>query len=31
MEIDISKAVSTGWRPEYSMDEGLKMALTALS
>jgi UDP-glucose 4-epimerase len=27
MEVDISKAASTGWVPEYSMDEGLKMAL----
>jgi UDP-glucose 4-epimerase len=28
MEVDISHAMSTGWKPEYSMDEGLKMALT---
>jgi len=28
MEVDISKAVLTGWRPPHSLDEGLRLALS---
>ncbi|MGY4623058.1 NAD-dependent epimerase/dehydratase family protein [Bradyrhizobium sp. USDA 4486] len=28
LELDVSKAMSTGWRPEVSLDEGLRLALT---
>jgi UDP-glucose 4-epimerase len=28
MEVDTSKAASTGWSPEFTMDEGLRMALS---
>lgn len=29
LELDVSKALSTGWRPEISLDEGLRLALAA--
>jgi UDP-glucose 4-epimerase len=29
LELDVSKAVSTGWRPEVTLDEGLQHALSA--
>jgi nucleoside-diphosphate-sugar epimerase len=29
MEIDVSKAASTGWRPPLSLDEGLRLALSS--
>ncbi|SFU60622.1 hypothetical protein [Bradyrhizobium arachidis] len=29
LELDVSKAMSTGWRPEVSLDEGLRLALSA--
>ena len=29
LEIDVSKAVSTGWQPDVSLDEGLRLALAA--
>jgi UDP-glucose 4-epimerase len=28
LELDISKAMSTGWRPEISLDEGLRLAFS---
>jgi UDP-glucose 4-epimerase len=28
LELDLSKAISTGWRPEVSLDEGLRLALS---
>ena len=27
LELDVSKARSIGWRPEVTLDEGLRMAL----
>jgi UDP-glucose 4-epimerase len=27
LELDLSKALATGWRPEVSLDEGLRLAL----
>jgi UDP-glucose 4-epimerase len=30
MEVDTSKAMSTGWLPELTMDEGLKLALSQI-
>ncbi|MCP3477137.1 NAD-dependent epimerase/dehydratase family protein [Bradyrhizobium sp. CCGUVB1N3] len=29
LELNISKAIATGWRPEVSLDEGLRLALSA--
>lgn len=29
MEIDVSKAASTGWRPPLSLDEGLRLAVSS--
>ncbi|MBR0856596.1 NAD-dependent epimerase/dehydratase family protein [Bradyrhizobium liaoningense] len=29
LELDISKAIATGWRPQVSLDEGLRLALSA--
>ena len=29
LELNISKAIATGWQPEVSLDEGLRMALSA--
>jgi UDP-glucose 4-epimerase len=29
LELDISKALSTGWRPPLTLDEGLRLALSA--
>ena len=29
MEVDVSKALASGWRPELSLDEGLRIALNA--
>ena len=29
LELDISKALATGWRPQVSLDEGLRLALLA--
>ena len=29
LELDISKAIATGWQPEVSLDEGLRLALLA--
>ncbi|KRQ10081.1 NAD-dependent epimerase/dehydratase family protein [Bradyrhizobium manausense] len=29
LELDISKAIATGWQPDVSLDEGLRLALTA--
>jgi len=29
LELDISKATGTGWRPQVSLDEGLRLALAA--
>jgi UDP-glucose 4-epimerase len=29
LELDVSKAVSTGWRPPLTLDEGLRLATTA--
>jgi UDP-glucose 4-epimerase len=29
LELDVSKAASTGWRPQFTMDEGLRLALSA--
>ncbi|SFP72149.1 UDP-glucose 4-epimerase [Bradyrhizobium sp. Ghvi] len=29
LELDISKAIATGWQPEVSLDEGLRLALAA--
>ena len=29
LELDLSKAASTGWRPEVTLDEGLRHALSA--
>jgi UDP-glucose 4-epimerase len=31
MEVDISKALSTGWMPELTIDEGLRMAVGPLA
>jgi UDP-glucose 4-epimerase len=28
LELDISKAAATGWRPQISLDEGLRLAIT---
>ncbi len=28
-ELDVSKAIATGWQPEVSLDEGLRLALAA--
>jgi UDP-glucose 4-epimerase len=28
MELDVSKAMSTGWRPPFSLDEGLRLAIS---
>ena len=27
LEVDVSKAMKTGWRPSFSLDEGLQIAL----
>lgn len=29
LELNVSKAIATGWRPEVSLDEGLRLALSA--
>ena len=29
LELNISKAIATGWQPEVSLDEGLRLALSA--
>lgn len=29
LELDISKAIATGWQPQVSLDEGLRLALSA--
>lgn len=29
LELDLSRALATGWRPEVSLDEGLRLALSA--
>ncbi|MDN5005380.1 NAD-dependent epimerase/dehydratase family protein [Bradyrhizobium sp. GCM10027634] len=29
LELDVSKAIATGWQPEVSLDEGLRLALAA--
>ncbi|MDF0498018.1 NAD-dependent epimerase/dehydratase family protein [Bradyrhizobium yuanmingense] len=29
LELDVSKALATGWRPEVSLDEGLRLAVSA--
>jgi UDP-glucose 4-epimerase len=29
LELNVSKAIATGWRPEVSLDEGLQLALSA--
>ncbi|MBR1090930.1 NAD-dependent epimerase/dehydratase family protein [Bradyrhizobium manausense] len=29
LELDVSKAIATGWQPEVSLDEGLRLALSA--
>jgi UDP-glucose 4-epimerase len=29
LEVDVSKALETGWRPEISLDQGLRSALQA--
>jgi nucleoside-diphosphate-sugar epimerase len=29
LELDLSKAASTGWRPQVTLDEGLRLALSA--
>jgi len=29
LELNVSKAIATGWRPEVSLDEGLRLALLA--
>ncbi|MDN3274899.1 NAD-dependent epimerase/dehydratase family protein [Frankia sp. RB7] len=29
LELNVSKAIATGWRPEVSLDEGLRLALAA--
>jgi UDP-glucose 4-epimerase len=29
LEVDTSKALKTGWRPEISLDQGLRSALQA--
>ena len=29
LELDISKAIATGWQPQVSLDEGLRLALAA--
>jgi UDP-glucose 4-epimerase len=29
LELDVSKALATGWQPEVSLDEGLRLALSA--
>lgn len=31
LELDISKAIGTGWQPQVSLDEGLRLALAAQS
>jgi len=28
LELDVSKAASTGWRPQFTLDEGLRLALS---
>ncbi len=28
LELDVSKAIATGWRPQVSLDEGLRLALS---
>lgn len=28
LELDVSKAIATGWQPQVSLDEGLRLALT---
>jgi UDP-glucose 4-epimerase len=28
LELDVSKAASTGWRPKVTLDEGLRLAIT---
>ena len=27
LELDVSKAASTGWRPQTTLDEGLRLAI----
>ena len=29
LELDVSKAIATGWQPQVSLDEGLRLALSA--
>jgi UDP-glucose 4-epimerase len=29
LELDVSKAASTGWRPQITLDEGLRLATLA--
>jgi len=29
LELDISKALATGWQPQISLDQGLRLALSA--
>jgi UDP-glucose 4-epimerase len=29
LELDVSKAASTGWRPQVTLDEGLHLAIGA--
>jgi UDP-glucose 4-epimerase len=28
LELDVSKAASTGWRPQITLDEGLRLAIS---
>jgi UDP-glucose 4-epimerase len=30
LELNVSKAASTGWRPQFTLDEGLRLALSAV-
>ena len=29
LELNVSKAIATGWQPQVSLDEGLQLALSA--
>jgi UDP-glucose 4-epimerase len=29
LELNISKAIATGWQPQVSLDEGLRLALSS--
>jgi UDP-glucose 4-epimerase len=29
MEVDVSETIGTDWRPELSLDDGLRLALSA--